>query len=532
MALADFDDDGWTDIYLANGHSHPNALYRNQGDGTFVDIAADVGVDSTQNDGAVLAGDVDNDGDTDLLVAGQCTVGTRGDDGNGLHDASLRVYRNEGGVFTEEPITVTSKDGSIEQGSACTVSLTWVDADEDGDLDILQSVGNDPDISPPWKFRLLEDPHLRDAVLVNDGTGHFNEVWLLVGHNATFASAAFDLDGDEGVEIVQGPTGYFVRWHGDRLIGWGDFRDTGLGLWMGLAVGDYNSDGALDVYSTNQGLSSLVLGYKDTDPKLTDEWINYSHALLLNDGAGTLARTEWAVDDQPAVLAGDLYTGWTGDEWLEPRDLARYAWGWPSVPIDADADGWTDVAWVGNACLPPMTIIGDETQGAGPGALLLNQQGTGWRDATLESGFVLTDEHGYAEGRGLAVGDLNNDGYADLVVNARGYNRDYYDPGNTVPGQPKVYLSKPRDGGWLKVKLHGTTSPADPVGATVHVTWPDGRVAAYPYFPGGATSSSSEAVVLVGLGDAEQVDLRVRFPSGIEVTLEDVDANQRIEVTE
>ena len=127
--------------------------------------------------------------------------------------------------------------------------------------------------------------------------------------------------------------------------------------------------------------------------------------MLSIDDEGVYRRHgDWYLEAQQ-VMAGDLFedpTDGNYENWLAPTDLQRQAWGWGVVALDANSDGWMDVAWNGNSCDAPMTIIWDEARGAGPGGLLINDRGRGFVDRTWEAGIENTDANGlYVDGRGI-----------------------------------------------------------------------------------------------------------------------------------
>jgi hypothetical protein len=309
---------------------------------------------------------------------------------------------------------------------------------------------------------------------------------------------------------------------------------------MGLALADFDGDGDLDVYSTNQGLSPLIAGYDNIPPTLDETvWVNPFHSLFTREEDGPFEEHyNWPIIAEHTLTADDFwpYDERTGEpfypEWFPAENLQRYAWGWAAVPLDADADGWTDVAFNGNNCGAPMSIIWSEENGAGPGALLLNDSGEGFVDVTFDYEIPNVDALGrYQDGRGLAVGDLNNDGYADLVYANRSYNPTQYDPLAQEAGTPHVWLSKPREGHWLRVDPVGTSSNRDAIGALVEVDLGT-RSVLRVLGAGGATNSSSERTLLFGTGEALEVDVRVTFPSGTVVTIEGVSTDQALEVVE
>ena len=543
VALLDYDDDGWLDIFFPNGLTAKDALYRNQGDGTFVDMAEEAGVDSLGENGAAVAGDLDNDGDTDLVVNTACSTGTYDELGGVFLDGGAILYLNNGdGTFTDVDIDLGDEDPEIM--TWCTTSLGLADYDGDGVLDMLVSNHVDPDLNPPWIFTKTDD-YARNFILLGDGDGNFSKGVIFEETDTTeyyvsFVMASLDVDMDGRLDLLIGQGGDALRvcpqaedgsFGTDKLV---EAQDSGRGLWMGLAVADYDGDLDFDVYATNQGLSPYMVGYDNTYAidLVMDEWINNSHSLLLYED-DEFAPADWPVEAE-FLLAGDLFDGLNGtyDDWMEPQGLDRYPWSWGAVPLDADADGWMDVAFTSNNCSPPMCIIWTEDLGAGPGGLLLNDKGQGFIDVTWEAGVENTDELGqYQDGRGIATGDLNNDGYADLVYANRSYNSSQTDPLAQEVGVPHVFLSRERDANWLQIDLEGTTSNRDGIGSVVRITTEETE-RVYIFGAGGSTNSSNERLVTLGLGDATSVDIEVIFPSGNSVEVTDVQANQRITIEE
>ncbi len=561
VALLDFDGDDLLDIYFPNGTSHPDALYRNLGDGTFEDVASAAGLDSLERHGAAAAGDIDNDGDEDLVVSVECTSGTLYEDGRAIGDGGTVIYENLGdGTFGRR---VPTMHGNSHTRGYCPVSVELADVNGDGFLDLLGSNGLDPDQAFPWIY-VKSVSEAQDHVWLNDGQGDFDTEVDMVEpgstdptYNAyvTFSTVALDLNADGRMDRINGQGGAPLQPYLQDEAGlfqW-DYDSTyvGDGLWMGLAVADYDGDGDLDMYATNQGLSPLMAGYDNIPEAQTREienppvdpleagLINPFHALILNEDGVLQQRTDWPLEAE-GLLAGDLFDGYPDPEsgepryptWMEPEGLQRYPWAWGAVALDVDADGYSDVAFTGNNCSPPMDIVWEEERGAGPGGLLLNLEGEGFRDVTWEVGVENVDGQGrYMDGRGIAVGDLNGDGYADLVYANRTYNPTQSDPIAQEPGRPRVFLSGARENRFLVVELVGSTSNAQGLGSTVWLTLPSGR-RAHALGMGGGTNSSSERALILGAGQAEDVDLEVLFPSGVTVLLEDVETNQRIVVEE
>ena len=147
-----------------------------------------------------------------------------------------------------------------------------------------------------------------------------------------------------------------------------------------------------------------------------------------------------------------------GSIWLSPGDWA----------LDIDADGWMDVVFNANNCAAPLRIVGDESAGAGPGTVLRNRKGEGFEDVTWKWGVANVQEDGsYPDGRGVAVGDLNNDGFPDIVYANRTFNPSQSSPLSQQPGIPNVLLSEGNPGNWLQLDLVGSQSNRDGIGAYI-----------------------------------------------------------------
>ena len=557
VAMLDYDVDGWLDLYFTNGLNHADGLYRNNGDGSFTDMAAAAGVTSDAENGAVVSGDLDNDGDPDLVVSAECTTGSWNEQGGSELDGGKILYLNQGdGTFSNGPL---STDHSLDALSAtCAVSLTLADWNGDGFLDLILANGADPDLAPPWIF----DKHAAEAVnyiLLNDGTGHFGRPIAVSGTVVTFVILAMDVNEDGRMDLVEGQGGremeVFLQDSDGQPVYAADRSSTGRGLWMGLAAADYDADGDIDVYSTNEGLSPLIAGYDpwegffpgdvaiagqptavDTggDLDIDRQWISPFQGLFINDGAQWAPAADWPLASDH-LQPGDVFTSLDGRYawWQGPENLARFGWAWGAATLDANADGWPDVIFSPNNCASPMDIIYTEKRGAGAGGLLINDGGHGFVDATWDAGVADTDDIGrYLDGRGIAVGDLNNDGYADFVLANRTYNPSETAPLEQVVGIPMVKLSHPREGNWLQVKLVGTgTSNRDAIGARVRVTTDAGSWM-HLYGAAGQTNSSSERLLTLGLGASTAADLEVVFPDGTIMSSANVPANQRLTIVE
>ena len=559
VALLDYDQDGWLDIFFTNGLSQRDALYHNQGNGQFVDVATEVGLDSTDQHGGVASADMDNDGDPDLVIVRDCTLGTLQEDGTALRDGGVEVAWNDNGTFRTESLTFT---GQAEEIGICPVSVELVDTNGDGWLDISVSNGLDLDQVYPWIYR-KETREGVDLILLSDQQGGFEQSVILestpVGdvlnpdeyefQFATFTSAFIDVNFDGLVDKISayggGPLGIYIQEEPNVFQLRPEWANQVQGVWMGLALADFDGDGDIDIYSTNQGLSPLINGYDNIPGPLpgeswTDDWLDKNvrpfHTIF--DNQRGFFQEQGANVQADHLLTGDLFDGVPQEEgvkypdWMEPQGLDRYGWAWGATTIDIDADGWMDVVFNANNCAAPMSIVGDESFGAGPGTVLRNNKGQGFEDVTWRWGVANVGEDGsYPDGRGVAVGDLNNDGFSDIVYANRTFNPSQSSPLAQQPGIPNILLSQGKPGNWLQIDLVGTKSNRDGIGSYIRITTEE-RSQFYLFEPGGTTNSSNERLFTVGVGTAKKVNVAVLFPSGRQVRVNKVDANQRIVVEE
>ena len=571
VALLDYDNDGWLDIFFTNGLSQPDALYRNLGNGHFRDVASEVGLDSTEQHGGVAAGDLDNAGDMDLAITKDCSLGTLKPNGHAYPDGGIVVYWNNDGIFEEQRIELPPL---IQARGTCPTSIELYDTNLDGFLDLSVSNGMDLDQVYPWLFRKIITESI-DYIILNDENHSFSEHAKFY---AQFGSDFEDVDTlaepPQDMQRVTFTSAYLdVDRNGlpDRILGHGGGhlsvylqKDTAAypagfylfdnylvgpeGLWMGLALADFDGDSDIDIYSTNQGLSPLILGYDNlpwdgleeigTNQYREKDSLTPFHSVYLLNNKAYEFQADWPLDSEN-LLPGDLFDGMPNEdgslrfpEWTEPEALRRFGWGWGATAVDIDADGWMDVVFNGNNCAAPMNVIGSEERGAGPGAVLRNNEGKGFQDMTWEWGLANLDESGsYPDGRGVAVGDLNNDGFSDVVFANRSYNPSQSGPLEQFPGIPNVYLSKGNPNNWLQIDLVGHTSNRDGIGSMIRIDY-ENENRFYVFEPGGTTNASNERLFTVGVGQNKTVSVKVQFPSGKVVTQEDVKVNQRIVIEE
>ena len=489
VAVADFDGDGLQDLYVTSVVG-ANALYRNLGGMRFADVAAEAWVeDAASRSNGACAADYDNDGDTDLYV--------------GNYGPS-KLFRNLGdGTFEE----VTAAAGLVEsRRNLRTMGCAWGDYDADGFLDLIfvrHLDDSDPGVFA-WGQRDLSEFADPLALFRNLGDGTFTDVTTLLGdpapargsvRGAGFQPAFVDYDNDNDLDI------YVVNDFGDEIMPNVLWRNDGRAAdgesWvftdvsaasgsdaamngMGVALGDYDSDGFTDLYLTN--IDDAVL--------------------LRNNGDGTFsdrARDAGVGRGRIGVPEGNSV-------------------GWGTAFLDYDNDGDQDLYLAAGY----LDTDQDTNPVQQPNALFRNEGDATftdlppWASGANDTGF----------GRGAAYGDFDGDGCLDLYLVNIGELEGR-------PGVARLFRNNCATGNnWLIVRTVGTRSNRDGIGAAIIVS-AAGSTQRRTVTAGSSQMSQNMLPAHFGLGTAEGVDtLTIRWPSGRSSTLTDVPANQVLVVTE
>ncbi len=521
VALFDYDGDKDLDIYVSNGPGAANSLFENQlvptGTMSFVDVALTAGVGAMDQDSTgVCSGDIDNDGDPDLVVLG--------------HMQPNRLFENQGdGTFID--ISAYSGIDDVALGAS---SATLGDVNGDGLLDLY--VGNGTDLENYLTF--VQEPHAfnhPNHLYLNLGANQFANVTAtagltLPGDELTWAVSLVDYDQDGDLDILEandqavipraqfgGVDRAFLRiWRNDGTGNFLDATDPDIapGAMMGMDFADFDHDGNLDVFVTNLGNWMGPAFGLPTDPALdSSRW-------FLGDGNGGF--------EDPGVGA-----------------LNATPFGWGVAAEDYDNDGDTDVIYAGG--IEAMMII----DSSNPGTVLRNDgQGNFEYDEAAMNGFCLRRND-----QGLAMGDLNQDGAIDLVVASNmdfpasvplvPYADDYgseFDPAQLVPmfdmpptgdlvwtgaepsnGTVAVLLNEiPFEAGFVQVEAQGSAgicsdaqTPRDGVGAIVSFTPRGGNTAMKPIISGSSHASQHSLVAHFGTGRAMAGTVEIQWPGGI-----------------
>ncbi len=494
-AAGDFDNDGWVDLFVTRIGA-PDILYRNRGDGTFVDVSAQAGFQMAADTNGAVWGDIDNDGDADLYVTG-------------IETDQHFLYVNDGqGRFVEQAATRGASLPSTHRRRG--YSATFGDFDRDGYLDLHTTEwgsfpGHDGEIVTV--SRLLR----------NQGSaapGHFEDVTETAGVSLTdvqgqnrhqpvngvfsFSSQFTDLDRDGWSDlVVAGDFGTSRLFWNNRD---GTFTDgtasAGVGgdeNGMGSAVGDYDGDGDLDWFVTSVYDANDTCGTPPPGQFCT--WGASGNRLYRNDGNRQFSDQT----DAAAVRDG--------------------GWGWGTSFLDYDLDGDLDLAMTNGMRMPLSTL--DDAFNDDPLRLWQNEGvGAPFRERAMELG--LTDQ---GSGKGLLTLDYDQDGDLDLfIVNNA--------------GSPILYRNEQSGNGqWIAVDAVGTLSNRDGLGTKVTID-PDLSVVGDEQFrevhAGSNFLGQNERAAFFGLGDEPVIIDRIRleWPSGYFQNIYDVASNQRLTVVE
>ena len=483
VGLIDYDNDGWMDIYLVNGSTYDAmegkspllhaALFHNNQDGTFTDVTAKAGVGNDRWGFGVAVADFDNDGWPDLYVTN--------------FGKNRLFHNNHDGTFTD-----VAERAGVALGNWST-GATWGDYDGDGRLDLFVPGYVHYDIADPPKqgskqmaYRFCEFRGVRvmcgprglsgepDHLFHNNGDGTFTDASKQAGVSDTegrrygLASAFVDVDNDGHVDLLvanDSTPNYLYRNDGkggfedlSYVSGYAlnaDGRETAS---MGIAYGDIAHTGRLDLFNTTFSDDYKPFYRNDGDNNFTD--ISYRMGIA----SGTVPFLGW----------GNGFFDYDNDGWLDLFEANGHVY--PEV----DSQPW-GTSWKQR----PLLFHNS----AGKLQIVAAVQGTGLAEATAA--------------RGMAFGDLFNDGRIDVVM-------------NNMDGTPSLLKNVDSNSNhWVELRLvGGAKSPRDAVGATVYLTACGVRQRG-DVVSGGSFASSSDPRVHFGLGMCSEIkSIDVHWPNG------------------
>jgi hypothetical protein len=495
VAVLDYDNDGWMDIFLVNGSTladvkagkcHPSKLYHNNHDGTFTDVTAKSGIDHCGWGYGVAVGDYDNDGNEDLYIT--------------YLDGGV-LYRNNGnGTFTD----VTAKAGVGNSGRWGT-SAAFGDYDNDGHLDLYVANYVDLDLN-----------HLPEF-----GQGSFCQY--------------------RGIPVSCGPRG--LKGARDRLYhnnGDGTFTDVSErlnidpGAYYGLGVMwlDYDLDGCLDLYVSDDSTPSMLYhgdckgGFTEVGAETGVAYsgdgreqagMGIDSADYDNDGWPDIAKTNFSDD------TNNLYHNERGGEFTDlagPSDFGPISipfLGYGIKFLDLDNDGWPDIFIADGHVNPQVDQHSFGVSYAERPLLFRNLRNGKFEEIGMRAGSAMTRRY---VGRGSASADFFNDGQEDLLV--------------TVLDSPPLLLrnrTRPK-ANWLRIKLVGVRSNHDGFGARVQVK-AGGTTQSAEARANSSFESASDPRLHFGVGSAHTIEsIEVRWPSGVIDRVGVQDSNREVVIEE
>ncbi len=493
VAIFDYNNDGRLDIFFANGADikslqktspkYSNRLFENIGQGRFVDVTAKAGLAGQGYDNCAAVADYDNDGHPDLFVGG-------------VHRNTL--YHNNGtGTFTD----VTGPAGlnlpDPEYGPLWSVAGLWLDANNDGllDLMVINYLKWDPEHEPACRIEgHCEYCHPKmykptpNQLFLNRGDGTFGDASAESGLRAHpgkgmgGVAADFDLDGDMDVFVTNDKLFNFFF----RNEGGGKFLETGIERNVAL-----REDG---VFISGMGADFRDLdndGYPDICLVALD---NETFPIYRNTGKGDFV--EATAQSGMTVLTSPM---------------AGYS---PTI-ADLDNDGWKDL-FVSRGHVQSL-LLEHRVAVKQPNTVFRNMGGMKFAALTGEAGLEASPPSRH---RGSAIGDLNGDGRLDAVVSAI-----------SLPAE--IWLNQSPDAGhWLEIRLQGTKSNRDGIGARLKIVSKSGTQYDHMSTSAGYASSSARPLHF-GLGrDTVVEQLEIRWPSGVVTQLRDVACDQILTVKE
>ena len=494
-AFFDFDNDGWPDIFLVNGSrlegfpkgQEPTShLYRNLHDGTFADVTQSAGVGLVGWGQGVCAGDYDNDGFVDLFVT--------------FWGHDILLHNNGDGTFTD----VTRKAGLWHDDVRWSTGCAFLDYDRDGRLDLFVAHYVDLDL-----------PHTPEP-----GSG---------------AACMW-----KGMPVMCGPRG-LKGTHSELYHNNGDGTFTDVSEASGIAktdayycltalTGDFDNDGWPDIYVACDSTPSMLF-HNNHNGTFTETAVEAGVAFNDGgreqagmgadaadyDGEGWLDIVKTSFSDDTATLYHNNHDG-TFSDVTAAAGLSKNSkfLGWGTLFLDIDNDGWPDLFMANGHIYPEVDSKGVNNTFRERKILYWNEHNGRFRDISLDSGAGITTPF---NSHGVAAADFDNDGAVEILV-------------NNSHDRPSLLKNFGEHGNWILLKLEGTKSNRDAIGAKVTVRVGDHQQT-QEVRSGGGYISQSDFRLHFGLGKAIKADaVEIRWPSGLVQRFENVAGNRVVKIRE
>lgn len=627
VVIFDYDRDGDMDFYVSNAYQFGNWLYRNNGDGTFENVADEAGAALRQTHGTgVVACDVNNDGYQDLYVGAQGSLTDRLDYRSPTEDDQNKdrlLLNNGNGSFSD----ITDSAFGADANMRSAMSASCADVDNDGWVDIY--VGNLAEdefrgMSVPFQngqFNVLyhNNGDLTFSEIAQSAGVHGTQIWMRqrdgtpvtysdnqtgeeyegydpnlrddfgerVGDPSgqTQAVTFFDYDSDQDPDLFVANDGDRLHiYRNDSMPGNVRFTDVArhmgidkVGAWMGFAIGDYDGDADLDIFIANVGYHPRLEPAPDTPRPYCAyheqfAWGTCLHYLLRNDGMREVSgigqvgafhdvAPSTSVTPSPLMPPDSIDASMIHPTQIVPTGLSAYDFGFGSTFFDYDNDGDEDLYWLGSTVDRGEAPGGEIFPAAGrmlrnikPGtfeditvrAQLLDIQRARYdkidpNDPKRNAGIHRISPIYHENGKGLAHGDLNGDGYSDLIgTNSKG---SLWEDSRKVTfseagGPIFVWMNPGGDNRWITFRLKGrmaidgSGSNADGIGARLYLV-AGGKTQVQEVRAGSSYLSMDSIDLEFGLEDAHTIDrIEVQWPSGRTQTLQNIPSNQVLEIIE